>query len=268
MTPTSRLPIDSELHVWWIRPGSVRTSGHLQRFHALLSADEQDRCRRFVHPDDRHTYLVAHALVRTALSSYTGTDPAAWVFSAGRYGKPEIAGPSGVPPIRFSLSHTTDLAAVALSIANDVGLDVEHQERAVDCLGLARRFFAPVEAAHLASLRPDERTAAFFQYWTLKEAYVKATGLGLSMPLATCSFELGTPPVLTCGEGRAERPSGWHFAQLSLGSRYVSAVAVRAGHVRPRISVREWNVERGSDAAINTRSRCQSCLSAWTDPLH
>jgi 4'-phosphopantetheinyl transferase len=235
---SSRLPLDCQLHVWWIRPASVRAAELARRFDALLSAEERERCRRFIFPDDSHTYLVAHALVRTALSNYTGTDPAAWVFTTGRYGRPEIAGPPGIPPLRFSLSHTKDLAAVALSM-HDVGLDVE-RVRPTDCLALAERFFAPVEAAHLASLGQDERSGAFFEYWTLKEAYVKATGLGLSMPLDSFHFELGAPPVVSFADGRAENPSDWHFAQLSLQPGYAAAVAIRSGAVRPSISVREW----------------------------
>lgn len=240
MAPTSPSPIDSEVHVWWTRPESWQSPDLVRRFSALLSDDERDRCQRFVFPSDRRTYTVAHALVRTVLSSYTGIDPAAWQFTAGRYGRPEISGPPGAPHIRFSLGHTKGLAALAVSRIHDVGVDVEHRDRQTDCLGLARQFFASVEADHLASLPPPKRATTFFDYWTLKEAYVKATGLGLSLPLASFWFQLGEPPTVVFATDSGERSSDWHFEQLSFGSSHAGAVAVRAGPVRPSISVRKW----------------------------
>ena len=241
MAPTMPLPPDSEVHVWWIRPEAVQTPDLVQRFEAVLSTDERERYRRFVFPHDRHVYLAAHALVRTMLSGYTDVDPAALAFTAGPYGRPEISGLPGAPRLRFSLSHTRDLAAVAVSTSHDVGLDVEHLARPADCLALARQFFSAAEATHLASLPPEQRTAAFFDYWTLKEAYIKATGMGLSMPLQSFSFTLGAPPVVSFVEDRGERPSEWHFAHLDLGVGYAAALAVRAGAGRPSIVVRRWN---------------------------
>jgi 4'-phosphopantetheinyl transferase len=234
------LPPASEVHVSWIHPGSLRTSPLLARFESMLSAEERERHQRFVFPDDRHIYLVAHALLRTTLSRYADVDPAAWAFTAGPYGRPEISGPPEVPPIRFSLSHTKDLAAVAVAMNHDVGMDVERVSRQTDCSGLARQFFAPLEANQLAALPADQRATAFFQYWTLKEAFVKATGLGLSMSLRSFWFELGDPPTVSFAEDCVERASDWHFAQIPLGPEYIGAVAIRAGSTLPSIVVREW----------------------------
>ena len=233
------LPIPAnEIHVWHVCPQHALAPELIRLYEALLSADERDRYDRFVFPADRHVHLVARALVRTTLSRYAEVEPRAWVFRQGTHGRPEIAGPAGAPPLRFSLSHTAGLVALALARGLDVGLDVE-QEHGRECdLDIARQYFASSEANALESLPAERQPRAFLEYWTLKEAYIKATGLGLSLPLQSFSFRLGDPPQIAFAAVDGGDPTKWHFARLDLGPRHVAAVAVRHSS-RPSLTVRE-----------------------------
>jgi len=132
-----------------------------------------------------------------------------------------------VPPLRFSLAHTEGLVALAVTLRSAVGIDVEPRSRRVTVHEIARRFFSPSEAAALDALPPEQQPDAFLDYWTLKEAYVKATGLGLHAPLERFSFARTSPPVIVFAPGIDDEPSAWQFARLDLGADHVAALAVR-----------------------------------------
>ena len=224
-----------DVHVWHVVPELVANAGLLRRYEALMSPDERARHARFVFPADQHIYLVARALVRNTLSKYADVEPREWTFRAGSHGRPEIAGPGGVPPLRFSLSHTAGLVALAVALQVDVGIDVEGVNSRASGRDLARRYFASSEAEGLEALPPERQGRAFLEYWTLKEAYIKATGLGLSMPLKSFAFQLADPPAITFESGTND-PGEWHFFRLDLGAHHMSALAVRSAG-RPSLSL-------------------------------
>jgi 4'-phosphopantetheinyl transferase len=178
--------------------------------------------------------------VRTTLSRYADVAPAEWRFTAGEHGRPEIAPRAGIPPLRFNLAHTDGLIAMALTLHDDVGIDVEVRRHRSTWLDVARRFFAAAEVAALDALPADEQSEAFLDYWTLKEAYVKATGLGLHAPLQRFWFRRGTVPAIVFDVGFAEDPSAWQFARLHLGPDHVAALAVRRWHP-PRVTCFMWS---------------------------
>ena len=132
-------------------------------------------------------------------------------------------------PLEFSLSHTRGLVVCAVALHDAVGVDVECDRPGLAPLELARRFFAPVEAGLLAGLPPDGQRTAFFELWTLKEAFVKARGMGLGVPLADFSFSLASDGSATISftQPDGERPDQWQFTRLRLASRYQAALAVR-----------------------------------------
>ena len=241
--PTVLTLTADDVHVWHVVPELVSDPALLRCYEALMSPAERARRARFVFPADQHVFLVARALVRTTLSQYADVEPEAWTFQAGPYGRPEIAGPAGVPPLRFSLSHTTGLVAIAVALQVDVGIDVEGIERwrpraeneRASGLDIARRYFAPSEADDLETLPPERQGRAFLEYWTLKEAYIKATGLGLSVPLTSFAFELTDPPAIRFDAGPGDS-SEWHFLRLDLSPRHVSALAVRSTR-RPSLNL-------------------------------
>jgi len=176
-------------------------------------------------PAARRRFAVAHALVRRTLSSYAGVAPAEWRFRSGPHGKPEIEPEPGLPPLRFNLSHTEGLCACAVTLGRDIGVDVEMTARRADRAAIARRFFAPEEAAAIDAL-PE----LFFDYWTLKEAFIKACGRGMSLPLRQFSFRIGErgEPEFSFGPELAEDPSHWRFFRHAPTPRHLGAVAVRA----------------------------------------
>src|SRR5262249_28670043 len=155
-------------------------------------------------------------------------------FAADTHGKPFVQAPTTPPPLRFNLSHTDGLVACVVARGLDVGVDVEDVGRRCDVLGLARSCFAADEVAHLERLPAAARPDAFFDFWTLKEAYVKARGLGLALPLKEFAFELRDD-----GQARArftsagEDPAHWQFARLRPTVRHRLAVAVHRASDRP-----------------------------------
>jgi 4'-phosphopantetheinyl transferase len=239
--PTVLTLTADDVHVWHVDPARVSDPGLIRRYDALMSPDERARHARFVFPRDQHIYLVARALVRTTLSKYAGVEPQAWTFQAGAHGRPEIAGPPGVPPLRFSLSHTAGLVALAVTSRADVGIDVEGIDARASGLDIARRYFAPAEAEALEALPPEQQGRAFIEYWTLKESYIKATGLGLSMPLKSFAFRLIDPPVISFNGPPGGDPLNWHFYRLDLSGQHLSALAVRSAR-RPSLTVFDHSI--------------------------
>jgi 4'-phosphopantetheinyl transferase len=217
------------------RPGALEAA-----CTRLLDGDERSRLARVRHPVRRREFVVARALVRTMLSESAGVAPEAWRFGVGAYGRPEIAGPTGAPPLRFNVSHTRALVGCAVVWDREVGLDLEDTRRRRSVLALATRHFAPAEAAVLRRLAEPERTARFFDVWTLKESYLKARGLGLRLPLRRFAFDVGADgEVRVTFDARLDDdPGGWHFALRSPAPAHRLALAVRrAGDAPLRLTL-------------------------------
>lgn len=220
--------------VWWLALDGLG-EGDWPRLRALLSEEELARADRFHFDRDRLVYTAAHALCRGLLSAATGAPSRDWRFSIGSHGKPEVLVPSGNPRLRVNISHTRGLAAVALVVEHDIGIDVEWLDRQPHVDELAERMFAEQERQQLAAIPDAERTEAFLRFWTLKEAYVKAIGKGLSQPLDAFFFELDRPGI-HFADPTADDPALWHFDQLRTGPEHLLALAVR--HPAPaRLSV-------------------------------
>jgi 4'-phosphopantetheinyl transferase len=231
---------DDEVHVWGVVPQAVDDAGLLRRYEDVLSADEQAQRRRLRLDRLRHDYLVAHTLVRVSLSRYADVSPEDWTFVRNRHGRPDIGGPRGAPPLRFNLSHTGGLVVCAVAMRRAVGVDVEDRSRPLRCMSVAERFFSSVEVDALHALPEAERHSAFFTFWTLKEAYIKARGLGLSMPLEKFSFALdgGEGPAISFAPGLDDDPRRWRFALFRPTQRHVVALAAQReanGVVRARL---------------------------------
>ncbi len=222
--------LDNEVHVWFSIPGAVTDPGQLAYYKSILSSEEQQRYQRFHFDKDRHLFLVSHALVRKMLSSYVDVDPADWQFSAGRHGRPEIAGPAGIPALRFNLTHTAGLTGCLVTLDADCGIDAELISRRGDLLAIAGKMFADSELVMLKKLDGRALLEQFFIFWTLREAYCKAVGVGLGFSKKDYAFETESDDGVKI---RFDAPASdaedhWQFTILRPGADHVVAVAVRA----------------------------------------
>ncbi len=235
MTPI-HLPHDAA-HVWYTFTDEITDPALLADYRAVLSAEEATRLDRFYFEKHRHSFLVSHALVRAVLSLYADVSAAQWTFVIGSHGKPEIA--NSLPmPLRFNLSHTQGLAAVIVALGRDVGVDVEFVGREVN-RELADRYFAPPEVAALHSLPEMQQRERFFDYWTLKEAYIKARGMGLALPLGEFAFHVGDAIAIEFSGSIEDDPKSWQFERWRIGSRHKMAIAARRAEEALKIVVRE-----------------------------
>lgn len=201
----------------------------LDAYRTLLSPDEAARASRFFFADDALRFIVGRALVRTLLSRYANVEPQAWPLAIDGHGRPVLAGhPNGAPDLRFNLTHTRGLVACAVTVGREVGVDVEHIGRTLTH-EVPERFFSPREVADLRALPADEQARVFFDYWTLKESYIKARGLGLALPLRHFTFvrRADQPPVITFAPELPDDPGSWQFAQFWPTTEHRMAVAVR-----------------------------------------
>jgi 4'-phosphopantetheinyl transferase len=229
--------LDTEVHVWLARPGDITDSEQLENYFQLLSEDEQERCKRFHFEVHRKLYLVSHALVRTRLSRYLDVAPEDWRFSEGEFGRPEISTQNHAAGIRFNLSHTEGLAALVVCLDDDCGVDVERLSRVKDLPGVAKRVYTPPELKDLNRRAGDSLQGRFTDYWTLKEAYMKARGMGFQLPPNTFSIRLPdachSPARLEVSDGFDDDPDHWQLSLHSLSHweppAYRLAVALRRG---------------------------------------
>ncbi len=209
----------------WLRIEDLETQP-VERWSGLLSASEQARATRFRHPADRAAYVAAHALLRHMLSEALGGYPRAWAFETGRSGKPALAVAHRRPRLHFNISHTRGLVACAIA-GVPVGVDVEASDGDVPSAVAAR--FAPGERAMLAKAADAEYRTMFFRLWTLKEAYLKATGEGLSGRLDSPAFQLDPLRVMFSPREGApaapDNPAAWQFFECLPGDGHRLALA-------------------------------------------
>ncbi|MBX3620774.1 MAG: 4'-phosphopantetheinyl transferase superfamily protein [Rhizobacter sp.] len=158
-----------------------------------MTPEERARGDRFYFERDRARYRVTRALVRSVLSRYAPLVPEAWRFEPTSYGQPLIVNPQPeAQSLSFNLTHTSDLVVLAVTRGRALGVDTENTTRGA-MLDVADRFFAPSECEHLRDLPAEAQATRFFELWTLKESYIKARGMGLSIGLGKFAFDLRTP---------------------------------------------------------------------------
>jgi 4'-phosphopantetheinyl transferase len=198
----------------------------------LLSGDEAERAARFVFALHRARWIAARAFLRRVLAARAGCGPRELRFVAGPGGKPALAHPAGEP--RFSLSHAEGYAACAVTSGHEVGMDLEVVRPVQDFDAVAARFFSPRETDDLRALPKAERLRGFFECWTRKEAFLKATGDGLSRPLDSFSVTLGPgePPRIRDTRPDAEESGRWSLVSLEPRPGLLAAVALPSGEWR------------------------------------
>lgn len=234
-----RLPLsdlsEGDIHLWAAFPEEWAAPSQIAYARTILDGEEIARMERFHFPEHRHLFLVSHLLVRTALSHYSDLPPGAWRFMNDKNGKPLIDPATDAVSLSFSLAHTAGLAVVGVTRKSDLGVDVEQAGRRVDAARLSRRFFSPEEAAALERLPPGLLEEQFPLYWTLKEAYIKALGLGFSQPLDSFAFRLTgeIPYRIDFSAVDPRDPRKWRFALIQPRRSYVAAVCAASAQHEP-----------------------------------
>jgi len=222
------LPSSGEALVVCAVPESISPELARARYLALLSETERKQHDRFRFDDDRHTYLVAHALVRTTLGGMLGVAPEVLTFAIGEHGKPELTYAEH-PDVRFNLSHTRGLVACGVTRSDDIGIDVEQIDRRLEIDHLAGSVLSEDEQAALVPLAGSARRERFFRHWTLKEAYVKAIGRGIALPLRSLHVEIAPAqaPQLVFRPPFEDDAGAWWLASETLHGSHVLGVVVR-----------------------------------------
>lgn len=187
-----------------------------------LSPDELLRAGRFRIPRVRRAFIAARRGLRKVLSGYLGISPAEVAFSYLPSGKPLLSS-TGSPSIQFNLSHSGTLALVAVTTGREIGVDVEQMNDRLSFMELARRFFAPGEQEMLAALPEPARLQVFYRLWTSKEACLKATGAGLTVPLS--SLRIAVAPTLSVVSERGGGKAPWRLYPLHVPDGYVATLA-------------------------------------------
>lgn len=200
-----------------------RSAAEIEHFQQTLFDDERERAAKFRFEVHRRRFIVARGLLRKALSAYLGVAPRDIQFSYGSKGKPALVGSS----LQFNVSHSEEVAVYAFAVDMPLGVDVEHIRPLNDLEAIAQRFFSPGEWHAIEALPAEERVHAFFRCWTRKEAYIKATGDGLSYPLNQFEVSVNGPAKMLGIEGNAAEASQWSMHDIALPEGYIGALAFR-----------------------------------------
>jgi len=217
------------VHVW--RVALNKEDDQLERFRATLEPHELERAGRFHFDKHRRHFIVARGFLRWVVARYLQTQPDALRFSYSDYGKPALEAEHA---LRFNLSHSNEVALLAVTLDAELGVDVEHIRADFASEDIARRFFSRAEVDVFNALPPQERVAAFFRCWTRKEAYIKAIGKGLSQALDEFDVTLapGIAPALL--RAKDDDASRWWLTDIDVGEGYAAALAVERSVAKVR----------------------------------
>jgi 4'-phosphopantetheinyl transferase len=236
---------EGEVHVW--RTGLDITVFDIGRLRRILSPDEQERADRFHFEADRRRSIIGRGHLRLLLGEILGLPADSLQFDYDEFGKPRLM-PTQRLALQFNVSHSGDLILIAISIGRAVGVDVERIRTDLDLDGVAARFFSANERKTLASLAGPGRYEAFFTCWTRKEAYLKARGVGLSLPLDQfdVSFLPDEEPRLLATRHDPPDAGRWGLRALGLSGGYVAALAAQGSNWKlkcwdwPAANHNEW----------------------------
>jgi 4'-phosphopantetheinyl transferase len=220
------------IHVWTMRVDRLDEAAATP-WLPMLDETERERAARFVFPRHRVQFIAAHAVLRAALGRLCGAPPAAWRFVADAHGKPSAWLGDAPAGVSFNLSHTEGMAGLAVTLGAGwaIGFDLEPVARVVD-LAVADHFFSAREASWLSSLVEPVRAEGFLRLWTLKEAFIKATGKGLTQDLAAFAVD-PCPPRICFTAALPEREADWWFEQRLVDGDFVAAVGLRRAESVP-----------------------------------
>jgi 4'-phosphopantetheinyl transferase len=226
----------THVDLWLCRPSLLQDDEVRCAALSLLAPEERVRSDRFAVTHDRDSFIAGRAQVRIALARHARALPSALAFIVNPHGKPELSGPVRGGWLNFNVSHTRELAVCAITWNRAIGVDVE--AIGDPPLAIADRYFTAPEIAALRALTPDRQRLAFYEIWTLKEAFVKALGVGLSMPLGNFAVRQEPPGLLQWGA--VQTPDDWQFARLAPSPGRTLALCVAASSSLPLVVASRW----------------------------
>jgi len=229
----------ADVHIW-----AAALEGEPARWTNLLSPAELDRAAAFHFELHRRRFIVGRGLLRSILSRYLGVPPEQVEFAYGSQGKPELSGGLAANGLRFNLAHSEDLAIVAITRLGAVGVDLEKIAPLDNIDDLVARFFSARENARFQQLSVEQKAPAFFNLWTRKEAWLKATGEGIAhaLNLVEVSFLPGEPARLLSIPEHLSGGAHWSLYELAPAGHFAAALAV-AGE---GINLQCWRWDHGT----------------------
>jgi 4'-phosphopantetheinyl transferase len=245
-SPTGILELNPHVvDIWRVPIDIAEESGKV--LESTLSKSEVERAAHFHFAADRDRFIVSHGCLRDILGRYLHCQPHQINFSSNDYGKPALR----EGQLEFNLSHSADFALIAIAQQRRVGIDLERIRKGISSHVIARQYFSKAEVAESEALPIEQREVAFFLCWTRKEAYSKAQGLGLSLPLESFDVSLSPnePAILRATRPEAEETAHWTLLSLEVDSRYAAAVAVEHDSQRQKnqnLEFRMWQWQTNS----------------------
>lgn len=218
------------VHLWLIDQRSVQLETQRETFEQWLSSRELDGLDRFARPDLRDAQLITRAGLRASLSQYSDSiAPGHWSFTRSERGKPRLSDDAPMQELSFNLSHSGDWVAIGITVNHPIGVDVQRREPNKPVLELAQRFFTESEAQELAQLPEERQQKHFYRLWTLKEAYLKARGQGVSEGLDKVCFHIDNNGLITASfdDSLADDPQQWQFHHYELDDHYCLSLALK-----------------------------------------
>lgn len=215
----------NQVHLW--RVFLNQPAEQIQQLSQTLSADENSRANRFHFQKDRHNFIVSRGSLRIILSRYLNLPPQNLQFTYSKQGKPALDTDT---KICFNLSHSHQLALYAITLNREIGIDIEFIRPINEAENIVKNYFSPTEIALFNNISPAHKPEAFFNAWTRKEAYLKATGQGLTQPLNEIEVSItpGEPAKLLSISGDTHKASQWTLTHLIPHPNYIACLAIPA----------------------------------------
>lgn len=226
---TSHCPGPGEVHVRLFNLAVA--AERLEQLEKLLAPDERERAAHLIDHRIRNSFIAGRGQLREILAGYLEREPANLFLSSNPHGKPFLNEQHPLYPLNFNLSHSADLAMLALCTGSEVGIDLEQIQDDLPFKAMAQQFFSHREQAELFSLPAELQPAAFYRCWTRKEAYLKAVGSGFSHPATNCAVSLlpGQPAALLAHRTDPEQLSKWSLTDLDVPEGFCAALATQGG---------------------------------------
>lgn len=240
LSPANVILSQDDIHVWCA--SLDQPAPRLQWLMQMLNTDERARAERFYFEQDRKRFIVGRGLLRTILGYYLNSEPGQLQFSYNSRGKPSLSETSGGDRIRFNLAHSQGLVLYAVTFGREIGVDLEYLRPIAEAEQIANRFFSDREKVGFHALTSHEKQEAFFRYWTCKEAFLKASGEGLTEYLDQIDISLveGEPATLLSIKGDRREASRWSLQELKPASGFAAALVVEGDSYR--LACWQWTV--------------------------